>query len=183
MKLPRSGSLITITSNKSEKKHGHLKTMLAIKFFIYNPGYSIPITYRLQLSLFKNMNWNKLIQKLHEITHNQFSGFILTWDDGFHNCIITDVKDIIKAIEYLQSKQLLDDNCLHVKVNSLPKSLPNQNVSTTNSSKVLNQVHLPTYSEAIGSQTTLLTKPNRIEDKIIIIRNNQQDRNQGNIVN
>ncbi|CAH8636537.1 unnamed protein product [Schistosoma rodhaini] len=131
MKLPRSGSLITITSNKSEKKHGHLKTMLAIKFFIYNPEYSIPITYRLQLSLFKNMNWNKLIQKLHEITHNQFSGFILTWDDGFHNCIITDVKDIIKAIEYMQ-------------MNSLPKSLPNQNVSTTNSSKKSRE-----YSELI----------------------------------
>ncbi|CAI2732488.1 unnamed protein product [Schistosoma spindalis] len=183
MKLPLSGSLVTITSNnkssfRKNDKYCQLNTMLAIKFFIYNPECSIPITYRLQLSLFKNMDWNKLIKKLHEITHKQYSGFTLTWNDGFHNCIITDVKDIIRAVEYMQNKQLHNDNCLHIKVNSLPKSLPNENVFTTNSSKVVNQVYPPTYTEAIGSQTTTLTKTNRTENKIIIIRPNQQNRNQ-----
>ncbi|CAH8608081.1 unnamed protein product [Schistosoma guineensis] len=183
MKLPLSGSLVTITSNKldfrKKEKSRQVNTMLAIKFFIYNPECSIPITYRLQWSLFKNMDWNKLIKKLHEITHKQYSGFTLTWNDGFHNCIITDVKDILRALEYMQTKQLHHDDCLHIKVNSLPKSLPNENVFTTsNSSKVLNQVYPPTYTEAIGSQTNSLPKTNRTENKIIIIRSNQPARNQ-----
>ncbi|VDP77937.1 unnamed protein product [Schistosoma mattheei] len=83
----------------------------------------------------------------------------------------------------MQTKQLHNDDCLHIKVNSLPKSLPNENVFTTHSSKVLNQVYPPTYTEAIGSQTNSLPKPNRTENKIIIIRSNQPDRNQQNTVN
>ncbi|CAH8864249.1 unnamed protein product [Trichobilharzia szidati] len=154
--------------------------MSAIKFFIHRPDIDVPLAYRLQMSLFKSMDWNKLMKKLHEITHFQFAGFTLTWNDGFHNCILTDIKDIMRAVEYIQDKELVDD-CLHVKVNTIPKSLPNQSVcgNLHQSNKPIYYPYPPTYAEAIGSQAPLTSKgKSKVATKVIIIRPNQQNDNQ-----
>ncbi|CAH8621168.1 unnamed protein product [Heterobilharzia americana] len=106
------------------------------------------------MSLFKGMNWTNLMKKFHEITHYQFSSFHLTWND---------INDILRALEYVQDRELVDD-CLHVSVSAIPKSLSSTDSVCCNpcsANKPVYSPYPPTYAEATESQGSLSSETTR----------------------
>ncbi|KAH8873837.1 hypothetical protein EWB00_003253 [Schistosoma japonicum] len=128
------------------------KPMLSVKFFIQDPVNLDHIVYRWMSPIsVRHLDWDKVIEKLHCVTYKKYSGFEMTWYDGFHHCIMTNTKDLRKAIEHMQTHRS-EDNCVRIHVRAIPKLLrPECRSQITTDTQFSNQ-YLPSYLEAIGLQ-------------------------------
>lgn len=73
------------------------------------------------------------------------------YSDGFHHCVLTNTKDLRKAVELMQNRRT-EDNCVRLHVRAIPKLLrPECRSQITNDTEFSGQ-YLPSYLEAIGLQ-------------------------------
>ncbi|CAH8610807.1 unnamed protein product [Schistosoma bovis] len=128
------------------------KPILSVKFFIQDPINHDHIVYRWMTPIsVRHLDWDKVIEKLHCVTSKKYSGFEMTWYDGFHHCVLTNTKDLRKAVELMQNRRT-EDNCVRLHVRAIPKLLrPECRSQITNDTEFSGQ-YLPSYLEAIGLQ-------------------------------
>ncbi|VDP97409.1 unnamed protein product [Trichobilharzia regenti] len=129
--------------------------LLSIKFFIQEPGNTDNTVYRWMAPVAaRHLDWDKVIKKLHGVTHKKFGGFEMTWFDGFHHCVLTNTQDLRKAVELMQIRGM-DDNCVHIHVKALPTVYqPERHAKKSNQDPQFLGEYLPCYLEAISQQSS-----------------------------
>ncbi|CAH8592214.1 unnamed protein product [Heterobilharzia americana] len=127
--------------------------LLSIKFFINEPGNGDNTVYRWMAPVaVRHLEWDKVIKKLHFVTHKKYGGFEMTWYDGFHHCVLTNTKDLRKAVEHMQIRGM-DDNCVHIHVKAIPAMFHPEPNSQSNDDSQFSGQYLPCYLEAINHQS------------------------------
>ncbi|CAH8864251.1 unnamed protein product [Trichobilharzia szidati] len=129
--------------------------LLSIKFFIQEPGNTDNTVYRWMAPVAaRHLDWDKVIKKLHCVTHKKHGGFEMTWFDGFHHCVLTNTQDLRKAVEHMQLRGM-DDNCVHIHVKALPTVFhPEMHSTKSNHDPQFLGQYLPCYLEAISQQSS-----------------------------
>uniref|UniRef100_A0A3Q0KEJ2 PB1 domain-containing protein n=1 Tax=Schistosoma mansoni TaxID=6183 RepID=A0A3Q0KEJ2_SCHMA len=131
------------------------KSILSVKFFIQDPLNHDHIVYRWMTPItIRHLDWDKIIEKLHYVTSKKYSGFEMTWYDGFHHCVLTNTKDLRKAVELMQNRRT-EDNCVRLHVRAIPKLLRPECRSQINDDTQFSGQYLPSYLEAIGLQPSI----------------------------
>ncbi|XP_018653157.1 LOW QUALITY PROTEIN: hypothetical protein Smp_036720 [Schistosoma mansoni] len=74
--------------------------------------------------------------------------------NGFHHCVLTNTKDLRKAVELMQNRRT-EDNCVRLHVRAIPKLLRPECRSQINDDTQFSGQYLPSYLEAIGLQPSI----------------------------
>ncbi|CAH8546656.1 unnamed protein product [Schistosoma turkestanicum] len=83
---------------------------------------------------------------------------------GFHHCVLTNTKDLRKAIELMQNRRT-EDNCVRLHVRAIPKLLRPECRSQVTADAQFSGQYLPSYLEAIGLQPSIYSAGSSDDEK------------------